>query len=232
MNFLIEDREQKLYNSYSPCSEGTGNLVSKGQLEQLYKDSKHFLSGKVTDDMVNELNRVLNDYNITTTEQIQYFLAVSLHESRLALTEAGWLSETSVKQYCARYEPNTQLGKDLGNTKQGDGYLFRGAGYIQLTGRYNYQIFANDMGNQEIVKQGADYVAEKYAWEAAGYFWEKNNINSIIEIGIKNKQDAILTFKQVSNAVNRGPNATYSNSPPGEWVDRQNMFNAVIGIIN
>jgi hypothetical protein len=55
--------------------------------------------------MVNELNRVLIKYGITTDEQIRYFLSVCLHESRLALTEAGWLSDSYVKDYCERYEP-------------------------------------------------------------------------------------------------------------------------------
>jgi putative chitinase len=37
-----------------------------------------------------------------------------------------------------RYGPVTKVGKMLGNTKQGDGVLFHGRGYVQLTGRANY----------------------------------------------------------------------------------------------
>lgn len=37
-----------------------------------------------------------------------------------------------------RYGPNTQAGKNVGNTKEGDGALFHGRGYVQLTGRANY----------------------------------------------------------------------------------------------
>jgi putative chitinase len=37
-----------------------------------------------------------------------------------------------------RYGPGTKVGKILGNTKTGDGALFHGRGYVQLTGRTNY----------------------------------------------------------------------------------------------
>lgn len=197
------------------------------------KSTDHFQADAVTEPMVNDLNRVLHEYSIMTEQQIQFFLAVCIHETRLALTEAGWLSETEVKEYCERYEPDTEIGENLGNIEAGDGYKFRGAGYIQLTGRYNYKSFSDYIDEKygldsRIMGEGADCVSIYYPWEAAGYYWYKNNINEVINQGNTDNQDTIKTFKQVSNAVNKG-NA-YSEYDPAEWEDRLKRFDEVVSV--
>jgi len=44
---------------------------------------------------------------------------------------------------------NNVYGGRMGNDKDGDGWLFRGRGPIQLTGRYNYQRFADAINSRE-----------------------------------------------------------------------------------
>ena len=65
---------------------------------------------------------------------------------------------------------------DNGDTDSGDGWMFRGGGILQLTGRYNYTKFgeAVEMSAEEAV----DYVrTKKGALDSACWFWDSNNIN-------------------------------------------------------
>ena len=65
---------------------------------------------------------------------------------------------------------------DNGDEKSGDGWTFRGAGYIQLTGRYNHTQFGKTVGMT--AEQAADYAkTPKGALESACWFWTTNDIN-------------------------------------------------------
>jgi Chitinase class I len=45
-----------------------------------------------------------------------------------------------------KYEPGTGPGKRLGNTEPGDGPSFKGRGFVQLTGRFNYERIGAQIG--------------------------------------------------------------------------------------
>lgn len=54
--------------------------------------------------------------------------------------------EYGPKSYFNKYEPGTRIGKNLGNTIKGDGYRYRGAGYVMITGRSNYKRAGQKLG--------------------------------------------------------------------------------------
>jgi len=73
-----------------------------------------------------------------------------------------------------RYGPGTAVGKMLGNTQAGDGARFHGRGFVQLTGRANYQRAGKFLGihflaQPERVKEPA--LAYEIAMEGMAKGW-------------------------------------------------------------
>lgn len=64
---------------------------------------------------------------------------------------------------------------NLGNTQPNDGWLFRGNGAIQLTGRFNHQQFADYVKDQSIMTN-PDLILTKYYFESGKFFFDKNNV--------------------------------------------------------
>ena len=84
-----------------------------------------------------------------------------------------------------------------GNEASGDGYKFRGRGYIQLTGRDNYTAFGKSIG--EDVTANPQVVAEKYALLSAAWFFNKNKLHIMADGGAS---DAVVT--SITKRVNGG----------------------------
>jgi putative chitinase len=79
-----------------------------------------------------------------------------------------------------------------GDEKSGDGWRFRGRGAIQLTGKNNYQAFANYIKDPEVMTN-PDIVATKYSFESAIFFFETNNLWAICDRGVDDATILALT---------------------------------------
>lgn len=157
-------------------------LITKQQLASIWNCNPILIEDR---EMV-ELNQCLRQFQITTKPRLRHFLSQTAHESgggrykkELA---SGWDYEGS---------------SDLGNVRKGDGPRYKGAGYIQMTGRYNYQKFADFIKDPKVMT-GVEYVAYNYPFSSAGYWWQSNRMNQLC--------DSFASVRTVTLRVNGGVN--------------------------
>jgi putative chitinase len=111
--------------------------------------------------------------------ELAAFLAQSAHETQnfKKLTE-----DTSG----AKYEPKWVKDKKtkklrqvkgkatiVGNKKKGDGALFKGRGYLHLTGRWNYTAAARELNNPEILSNPDIVATPSVGLDTAIWYWNK-----------------------------------------------------------
>jgi putative chitinase len=87
-----------------------------------------------------------------------------------------------------------------GNEASQEGWLFRGRGALQTTGKGNYKAFSEHLGKPEILTN-PDLVATDFSFESAIFFFDKNKLWAIADKGINNAAILAITKK-----INGGTN--------------------------
>jgi putative chitinase len=163
------------------------------------------------------LKAAANYYKLNRNRAAHFF-AQTAHESGgfKAFSENLNYSAQGLRNIFGKYFPNEALaaayarkpekianrvyGSRMGNGDEasGDGFAFRGRGALQLTGKFNYQAFADYIGRPDVMTN-PDLVATELAFESALWFFDKNKLWSICDQGITDA--AIL---QLTKRINGG----------------------------
>jgi putative chitinase len=171
-------------------------ILRKEQLAQLIPGN-HYI-----DHWYDALSQALPDYDITTPQRVAAFLAQCAHESGgfTAIKENLNYRAVTLRKVFPKYFPSDDIanayagnqemianrvyGGRMGNGDEhsGDGYRYCGRGLIQLTGKQNYQNFADSI--QIAVEDVPEYLATfEGAVQSACWFWEANNLNQFADSG-------------------------------------------------
>jgi putative chitinase len=162
--------------------------------------------------VIDELPSVIDTFKITSPQVLAHFLAQCAHESgnfRYTRENLNYNADALLKTFPKYFSKDTaqtverkpelianivysnRMGN--GDKQSGDGWKYRGRGYIQLTGKSNYVAFGKYISVDLL--NNSDLVASKYPLlSAAWYFeikrlWELSN-NDDLENTVK-----ILTFR-------------------------------------
>jgi len=176
------------------------------------------LEGKLSPIIINEVIEATKN-SASTPLRLAHFLAQCSHESdsfRLIRENLNY-SADGLKNTFKKYFPTDALATAYarqpekianrvyanrmgnGDEASGDGWKYRGRGFIQLTGKDNYKAFGDFI--KEDILSNPDLVATKYPLTSAVFFFNNKKLWTICD---KGETDAVVT--EVTEKVNGGRN--------------------------
>jgi putative chitinase len=161
------------------------------------------------------LAETFEKYNIDTSKRQASFIGQCMHESAgfklleenlnysakalMATWPSRFTSEEVANQYARNPEKiaNKVYGGRMGNADEssGEGWLYRGRGIKQLTGKENYERCGSGLG-VDLVSNPDLLLDPKYAALSAGWFWNKHGLNDLAD-----KSDIETMTKRINGGL-------------------------------
>lgn len=189
----------------------------------------------------------MNHFRLTPQRAVHFFAQIAhetgdfnRYEENLNYSAEGLLKifskyfdATTAAQYARNPEKiaNRVYANRMGNGDEasGDGWKFRGRGALQLTGKENYQAFADTIRRPEIM-QNPDLVASDYSFESAMFFFNKNKLWAMCDQGTNDAVILALT-KRINGGTHGLADRTEKTKKYYEWV-KKDILNPGISVQN
>ena len=190
-------------------------------------------------DLSKKYKTLLDSYVVNTPLRLAHLFAQLEHESglkpiaeNLNYSSAG-LIKTFPKYFtqleAIKYQRKPEMIANRvyanrmgnGNEASGDGWKYRGRGFIQITGKNNYTLLSKDTGidylnNPDLLLTEADSLI------SALWYWKKNNLNYFAD---KNDLDAISDIINIGRKTDRYGDAN-------GFAHRKELFNKYFLLYN
>jgi putative chitinase len=185
-------------------------MVSPDQLKQMHIDPS----------LADAFNETFDRFNIFTTPQQASWIGQCGHECgnfRIMEENLNYRAVTLLKLFprtpkrawgftpeeAAAYEKqprkiaNRIYGNRMGNRDEasGDGFRFRGSGFLQLTGHSNFFHAGKALG-VDFVMEPELVRTPKYAAQTAGWFWQTHNLNQYAD-----NRDFVTMTKRINGGT-------------------------------
>lgn len=175
--------------------------------------------GKVTNENLN--------YSKTSNERIRsIFKSATAGKTDEEINE---MKSSPEKMAEAVYGSGTKLGKGMGNSEPGDGWKFRGRGYIQLTGKNNYSAASKAIFGDDRLVENPDLVNDpSVASEVVAWYMQKGQSSMANKLGLDAKggmsadQAQLLATSQIAGTAIK-PGQGYLG---GEVLQKVAMYSA------
>lgn len=162
----------------------------------------------------NTARAIAKQYDLSP-ERGAHLLGQASHESsgfQLTKENLNYRAETMCRVWPSRFKTLADAAPYANNPKaladkvysnrmgngEGEGHIWIGRGFMQLTGKDNYKAFAADMGLPEVLKN-PELAEDDYAFETAMWFFNRNGLFNIADKGVNDD-----TIKAITRLVNGG----------------------------
>jgi predicted chitinase len=187
-------------------------MITIDQLKACYK--RMMLNPRTCAALYPHLVAALVEAKIDTQPRIASFLAQCGHESgEFKYMEEIW----GPTPQQLRYDPPTTLAAKLGNTNPGDGYRFRGAGPIQVTGKAQFTEAGKALG-LDLEHHPEQAFTPAVGFRMAAWFWNKKNLNQYADKLVLDPAQDISTQQALDAAIAA---KSMNGLKPFDWITQR-----------